>query len=525
MAEAAVIAKVLMSAESAQQAAKGDNTSWKPSKRISQSVDDPAQTTGAYSKNTSDNVQDTEMPAKQPFARVLNAKLEKRDTKTNEEKKKSSPETMTGVISVPAEGICQKTNVPLRVHIPTKSSIAIGKKENSVRVVKPSQNMQKSGLSPSVKTPAKETSAQFSNQIDRTKNVQLLHQKPAVKEQAPNLPNASPAKPDSSKETRAEVPVNKNTQAEIIDKPREKTDQVYSHKINPAQSQDKAPLKSDPINTDKAVQSDKTNKPKNIPAVYNSQEKGSKPAFPEVKQQAEHVHEKSKSSSLQEQKDSSTPKNFFSGSESKSSAHEDAWSHTHTSQQISSTEPQISHSQVMAQSRISPTLISPSSQSGPFSDTMTPAQQIIRSIQTDYNHDIQRINLTLSPAGLGMVRIHFQRTGEEISGLLEIEKTETRQEIEKSLPQILSVLDSQGIQIRKIDIASSTNSHQRQSGFDNTNEWTLNREMEEQGQNRNRSLGSTDDQKTGTSLNEIINHGNKERYNSNTGLENLNMFA
>ena len=71
--------------------------------------------------------------------------------------------------------------------------------------------------------------------------------------------------------------------------------------------------------------------------------------------------------------------------------------------------------------------VAPSSRPAPEStEFLSPAQQVLRSIQTDFNNDVRKILLTLNPPGLGMVRIQFQQEGNDISGVLEVQKAEIR---------------------------------------------------------------------------------------------------
>jgi flagellar hook-length control protein FliK len=115
-------------------------------------------------------------------------------------------------------------------------------------------------------------------------------------------------------------------------------------------------------------------------------------------------------------------------------------------------------------------------------------QQVLRSLQSAIQNDHQTIQLALSPEGLGLVRIKLDRTGEEISGVLEIQKEQTRQEIEKALPNLVASLNSQGIQVRKIEISQTPNQEFKFSSSDNPGDWNLRYEM--QGEQHQRSQGT-----------------------------------
>jgi flagellar hook-length control protein FliK len=64
----------------------------------------------------------------------------------------------------------------------------------------------------------------------------------------------------------------------------------------------------------------------------------------------------------------------------------------------------------------------------------------------------QRISLTLTPQHLGTVRVTFQQEGDELIGVLEVQKAQTRREIEDTLPQLISSMQNNGIQVRRVEV-------------------------------------------------------------------------
>ncbi len=82
----------------------------------------------------------------------------------------------------------------------------------------------------------------------------------------------------------------------------------------------------------------------------------------------------------------------------------------------------------------------------------TPSQQILKHLPDAAALAPRQIRITLSPAELGTVRISFQRDNQEISGLIEAQRPEVRREIEQAMPQIISTLQQQGLQVRRVDI-------------------------------------------------------------------------
>ena len=64
----------------------------------------------------------------------------------------------------------------------------------------------------------------------------------------------------------------------------------------------------------------------------------------------------------------------------------------------------------------------------------------------------QRIQLTLTPEHLGTIRITFNQTEDEVVGILEVQKNQTRREVEQALPQLISAMQSSGVQVRRIEV-------------------------------------------------------------------------
>jgi len=81
-------------------------------------------------------------------------------------------------------------------------------------------------------------------------------------------------------------------------------------------------------------------------------------------------------------------------------------------------------------------------------------KQILESIQSSLSQQRQdqQITVRLNPPELGKVLIKFQEQDEQITGLLEVSRAQTRIEIQQSLPQIIRSLQDSGIQIKRLDV-------------------------------------------------------------------------
>ncbi|MHC4109928.1 MAG: hypothetical protein ACYSUY_02575, partial [Planctomycetota bacterium] len=63
---------------------------------------------------------------------------------------------------------------------------------------------------------------------------------------------------------------------------------------------------------------------------------------------------------------------------------------------------------------------------------------------------------------MGKVFIKFEEQDNQITGLLEISKAQTRYEVERALPQIIQNLADSGIQVRRLEVML-TNQNEQQS--------------------------------------------------------------
>lgn len=67
----------------------------------------------------------------------------------------------------------------------------------------------------------------------------------------------------------------------------------------------------------------------------------------------------------------------------------------------------------------------------------------------------QQITVRLNPPELGKVFIKLQERDAELTGILEVSRTQTRAEIEQALPQIIRNLADCGIQVKRFDVVLS----------------------------------------------------------------------
>jgi len=84
-------------------------------------------------------------------------------------------------------------------------------------------------------------------------------------------------------------------------------------------------------------------------------------------------------------------------------------------------------------------------------------KQILESIHSSLSQkgQDQQITVRLNPPELGKVFIKFQEQDNQITGMLEVSKTQTRIEIQQALPQIIRSLQDSGIHIKRLEVVLS----------------------------------------------------------------------
>ena len=78
--------------------------------------------------------------------------------------------------------------------------------------------------------------------------------------------------------------------------------------------------------------------------------------------------------------------------------------------------------------------------------------QLFTQIQNSVQQNQQQITIRLNPPELGRVVIKFSQQDNQIIGLLEVSRPQTRYEIEQALPGLLKNLADSGIQVKNFDV-------------------------------------------------------------------------
>lgn len=115
----------------------------------------------------------------------------------------------------------------------------------------------------------------------------------------------------------------------------------------------------------------------------------------------------------------------------------------------------------------------------PSLQEVRPIDQILKHVgEINVSEAPKRISLTLSPGYLGVVRVTFQHEGDELVGVLQVQKPDVRKEIEETLPQLISSMQNNSIQVRRIEITQwdpgqQSERHDFSDGLDSSMEQDL----------------------------------------------------
>jgi hypothetical protein len=95
---------------------------------------------------------------------------------------------------------------------------------------------------------------------------------------------------------------------------------------------------------------------------------------------------------------------------------------------------------------------------GESASVKTPAQsvseQILDSIRGSITRGEQQLSIRLRPPELGSVCVRFAERNEQIHAVLEVDRPDTRREIERALPDVLQSLHDLGVPIRKLEVTT-----------------------------------------------------------------------
>ncbi len=128
--------------------------------------------------------------------------------------------------------------------------------------------------------------------------------------------------------------------------------------------------------------------------------------------------------------------------------------------------------QVLAGNNARSVITEPSAAAAPFpkiagntdSDASV-SEQIQQSVRSSFGEGNRQITIRLNPPELGKVTIKFAEHADGITGLLQVDKLQTRQQIQQALPEIIQNLQDSGVQIKRLEV-ELTNQQQEHASKD-----------------------------------------------------------
>lgn len=102
----------------------------------------------------------------------------------------------------------------------------------------------------------------------------------------------------------------------------------------------------------------------------------------------------------------------------------------------------------------------------PNNESTSITKQVLESIQSSSSQqaETQQITIRLHPPELGKVFIKFEEQENQVIGLVEVSKAQTRYEVEQALPQIIQNLAGYGIQIKRLEVMLTDQNEQHYYG-------------------------------------------------------------
>jgi hypothetical protein len=130
-----------------------------------------------------------------------------------------------------------------------------------------------------------------------------------------------------------------------------------------------------------------------------------------------------------------------------------------SSKPVSGSDIELGKQQIISNNNIQPVITdhssastAPAKISGSAVSGANISSQVQESIHSSFNSGGQQIVIHLNPPELGKVAIKFTEEGNSITGILQVDKPQTKDQIQQSLPDIIRNLQDSGIQIKKLEV-------------------------------------------------------------------------
>ena len=322
----------------------------------------------------------------------------------------------------------EKGQLGIKTILPTKS---MG--QNGLKAISPDTSKSNPAAKKQLETASSNDKANLSYRVIAEKK--SITEKANIKEFTPKVSGNTSENANTTKAKPEAVNINPTT---VQDKISEKQPQ------NDRNGHEKSILAAD---TDA-----KANKSRNISNFSNSNNKESIPAG----------HTSLENQSVQKLNIATVQINAGQIKEQSNSASNKSSSQSFE-QMLSQNNPQILITEPPAVSAKNAKITNTTGQSSSSDVSADIGKQILESVQKSISQQgtDRQITVRLNPPELGKVLISFQQRNAELTGFMEVNKTQTRFEIEQALPQLIRNLADCGIQIKRLEVVLS---NEQQSG-------------------------------------------------------------
>ena len=87
-------------------------------------------------------------------------------------------------------------------------------------------------------------------------------------------------------------------------------------------------------------------------------------------------------------------------------------------------------------------------------------EQILGAVYSSSGSGNEQIVIRLNPPELGKVAVRFQEQSDNVTGIIHVEKPQTKQQIQQALPEIIQNLQNSGVQIKSIEVVLTNQQEQ-----------------------------------------------------------------
>lgn len=117
------------------------------------------------------------------------------------------------------------------------------------------------------------------------------------------------------------------------------------------------------------------------------------------------------------------------------------------------------------------------------------SEQILDSVRASVAAGDKQVTVRLDPPELGAVTVKFQEQGDQVRAVMEVSRPDTRQEVERAMPELLRTLHDAGVQIRRVEVVLADQSGRdfNKDHFSQQDAWASQQNPQQQADNSGHS--------------------------------------